>query len=69
MRNLPKGNDGYSKGFRAGCRTFFSVVGNGSLRSAKVEIDGYKLTGDPLYTRGFLDAASYCTHYLDWDTH
>jgi len=69
MRNLPKGDDSYSQGFRKGCVVFSSIVGGGILRVNNLNLDGYRLARDKLYTRGFMDAASYCTFFLDWDTH
>lgn len=69
LRNLPQGQDGYSQGFRHGCKSLLGAVGTGMLRLNKAHIDGYKLTQDRMYARGFSDGASHCTFYLDWDTH
>lgn len=69
MRNLPSGDDSYSEGFRAGCHTMIGVVGQGILRINKVDVDGYRMVEDKVYTRGWSDGSTYCTFSLDWDTH
>ena len=69
MRNLPKGNDSYSVGFRDGCETFLGAVGAGMMRTLPTHVDGWKMTEDQLYARGWSDGGTYCTFYLDWDTH
>jgi hypothetical protein len=69
MRNLPKGNDSYSVGFRDGCETFLSIVGPGPMRMLQSKVDGWKMTQDKLYSRGWSDGGTHCTFYLDWDTH
>jgi len=69
LRDLPKGNDSYSQGMRDGCQTFVGIIGAGALRLLPEKIDGYRLSSDPGYLRGFNDGGSYCTHYLDWEIH
>ena len=69
LRNLPQGDDPYSTGFRDGCETFMGIVGTGTLRLLPVKIDGYKLTGNKYYARGFSDGSTHCTFYFDWLTH
>lgn len=66
---LPQGDDPYSQGMRAGCETHMSIVGAGILRTMKPQMDGYKLSEDPMYLRGFADGSAYCAYYLDWDLH
>ncbi len=66
---LPQGDDPYSQGMRAGCEAHLSIVGAGVLRTMKPQIDGYTLSKDPMYLRGFADGSSYCAYYLDWDLH
>lgn len=67
MRGLPQGSDSYSQGIRDGCETFMGIVGSGALRLLPSKIDGFRLTEDPAYARGFVDGQTYCTHYMDWD--
>ena len=67
MRGLPQGDDSYSQGIRDGCETFLGIVGSGTLRLLPSKIDGFRLTEDPAYARGYVDGQTYCTHYLDWD--
>lgn len=69
LHNLPQGDDSYSQGYRDGCETFVGIVGTGVLRMLPSTIDGWRLTSDSVYARGFSDASSHCTFYLDWDTH
>ncbi|MBL0319493.1 MAG: hypothetical protein IPP74_09450 [Alphaproteobacteria bacterium] len=67
LRGLPQGDDSYSQGLRDGCETFLGIVGSGTLRLLPSKIDGFRLTEDPAYARGYVDGQTYCTHYLDWD--
>lgn len=69
LRNLPSGNDSYSQGFRHGCKSLLGAVGTGLLRLNSAHIDGFRLTQDRMYARGFSDGGTHCTFYLDWDTH
>jgi hypothetical protein len=62
-------NDGFSEGFKQGCKNATANIGQGTYRLQRVTIDGYKLTEDPWYLRGYADGSSYCTHLLDWDSH
>lgn len=68
-RGLPRGNDSYSQGIRDGCETFLGIVGAGALRMLPTTLDGYRLSEDRMYARGYVDGANHCTHSLDWDTH
>lgn len=65
----PDNNDSYSEGFKQGCQNITAGIGQGSYRLQSIEIDGFRLTSDPWYLRGYADASSYCTFMLDWDTH
>jgi len=67
--HTPSGNDSYSQGFKDGCQTATSAIGSGLARIKGPKIDGYRLSSDPWYLRGFQDASTYCTFNLDWETH
>lgn len=67
--HMPKGNDSYSQGVRDGCQTYMGIMGAGPLRMLDTKIDGYRMTDDPDYLRGYVDGSDYCTFALDWDTH
>lgn len=69
LRNLPRGDDSYSQGFRDGCKTTVGIVGPGFQRTAAPIIDGYRMVEDKIYTRGYLDASDQCAYHIDWDTH
>ena len=69
IRNLPKGDDSYSEGFRDGCNTMFGIVGTGYLRTLKINVNGYRMVEDKVYTRGWSDGATYCTFSLSYETH
>ena len=67
--HMPRGDDNYSQGVRDGCQTYMGIMGSGMLRSLDSKIDGYRMTDDPDYLRGYVDGGEYCTFALDWDTH
>lgn len=69
IRNLPDGDDSYSEGFRAGCNTMLGIVGTGYLRSLRINVDGYRMVEDKLYTRGWSDGANFCTFSLNYESH
>ena len=69
IRNLPDGDDSYSEGFRAGCNTMLGIVGTGYLRTLKINVDGYRMVEDKLYTRGWSDGANFCTFSLNYESH
>ena len=62
-------DDSYSEGFKQGCQNITAAIGQGSFRLQSIDIDGFRLTSDPWYLRGYADASSDCTFMLDWDTH
>ncbi len=62
-------NDSYSEGFKQGCQNTTANLGQGSYRLQSIKIDGWRLTQDKWYLRGYFDASNYCTYMLDWDTH
>lgn len=62
-------NDSYGQGYEDGCLVASSIIGSGSFRLIKAKIDGYKLSSDIWYLRGFQDAMSLCTFSFDWETH
>lgn len=59
----------YDRGWMDGCQTATSAIGTGLARLRGPKIDGYELTEDQWYLRGFQDANTYCTLTLDWETH
>ncbi len=65
----PDDDDSYSEGFKKGCQNTTANIGQGGYRLQSVDIDGFRLTSDPWYLRGYADASDYCTFMLDWDTH
>lgn len=79
--NIPKDNsairqkvtsgnrDSYGQGYEDGCATMSSIIGSGTFRLIKEKIDGYKLSYDDWYLRGFQDALDLCTFSFDWETH
>lgn len=67
--HMPKGEDAYSQGVRDGCQTYMGIMGSGTLRTLDPKIDGYRMSKDPEYLRGYVDGGEYCTFALDWDTH
>ena len=67
--HMPKGDDSYNEGVRDGCQTYMGILGSGTLRNLETKMDGYRLTEDQEYLRGYVDGSSYCTFALDWDTH
>jgi hypothetical protein len=69
LRGIPMGDDGYSRGFRAGCETNLSHVGAGTMRLLKERIDPEKLANDKMYLRGYFDGGGYCNDRLDWEGH
>lgn len=67
--HTPGGDSSYDQGFQDGCRSATSAIGEGFYRTHGPKIDGFRLTEDPWYLRGFQDASTYCTFNLDWETH
>jgi hypothetical protein len=59
----------YERGFQDGCQTASSAIGEGLYRLRGPKIDADQLSTDPMYLRGFQDAANYCTSMVDWETH
>jgi hypothetical protein len=66
-RGLPDGDDDYSKGFQAGCKSVLGMVAQGGVRMIRAEYDGWMLTSNSLYAKGFLDGEEHCTYIYDWD--
>ncbi|MCD6034892.1 MAG: hypothetical protein K0R63_633 [Rickettsiales bacterium] len=63
MRNLPKGDDSFSKGFRDGCYHFMGQNGQGMLRlydSSPNPLAVY----DRLYQQGYDNGDRYCSAYV-----
>jgi len=65
MRNIPDGNDSYSKGFRDGCNTYLGIIGVGPVQLHGYEIDNTQVLEDATYNKGISDGRQYCTHFLD----
>lgn len=66
-RGLPDGDDDYSRGFQAGCKSVFGMVAQGMVRNLKPEYDGWLLTSNSFYAAGFVDGEEHCTYIYDWD--
>ena len=66
-RGLPDGDDDYSYGFRDGCKSVLSSVGEGGVRSIKSVYDGWLLTSNSFYASGFVDGEEHCTYIYDWE--
>ncbi len=67
--HTPGGDESYDIGFKDGCQTATSAIGEGLYRLRGPKIDAEKLSHDQWYLRGFQDASTYCTFNLDWETH
>ena len=68
--NIPSDPDSsYANGYRAGCQTMNSAVGEGLYRIRGPKIDPDKLSSDSWYLRGYNDGSAACFHTLDWDLH
>ncbi len=65
LRNLPKGEDVFSKGFRDGCYNFVGQTGYGMLRMLDRPADPNISANDYLYWDGYRNGDRYCSVYVN----
>lgn len=67
LRNLPKGSDSFSQGFRDGCYNFVGQAGYGISRMFDKTPDPKFLKTDNLYWDGYNNGDRYCSVYVNKD--
>jgi hypothetical protein len=68
MRNLPDGPDDYSQGFRDGCNSAISTIGETLLRNYdEMQMDVERNIKYQKYNQGWTNGSNYCTYYIDPD--
>lgn len=68
MRNFPRANTEYGKGFRDGCESAMSAVSKGlGADIFKPRYDFIRKKKSPDYNLGWFDGLEQCTYIQDWD--
>lgn len=67
LRNLPKGEDDFSRGFRDACYNFIGQAGYGMSRLFDKSADPEFLKTDNLYWNGYRHGDRYCSVYVNKD--
>lgn len=65
LSGLPRGDDSFSIGFRAGCYNFIGQTGSGLMRMFDKPADPDVPADDALYWDGYRNGDRYCSVYVN----